>query len=265
MLTLSAGQAECLWDEALPVEVRELPEDLAARWSAALGSGLLGPVVERFRREVSEAGGGVDGWSSDDRDGDVHSVDGAQGALSVGVSDAGGGGLGFDSLAAVLPDLACGSGCRTSRRSASLTRRIGPETVSELTRTLIASATREKRFRPRAVRIDSTVIEADVKYPTDCGVGLAWGACARAGGSQARRGADRRSRTAGAGSLTGDGPHGCGRSRARSGARSGEAKARGAEADRADRRAVGALGRGGQTAGGDRAPAGAWPRREARS
>jgi IS5 family transposase len=48
-----------------------------------------------------------------------------------------------------------------------LTRRLGAETVSELTRALIVKATREKRFRPRAVRIDSTVIEADIKYPTD--------------------------------------------------------------------------------------------------
>ena len=48
-----------------------------------------------------------------------------------------------------------------------LTRRIGAETVSEMTRALVVKATREKRFRPRAVRIDSTVIEADVKYPTD--------------------------------------------------------------------------------------------------
>jgi IS5 family transposase len=48
-----------------------------------------------------------------------------------------------------------------------LTRRIGPETVSELTRAMIVKACREKRFRPRAVRIDSTVIEADVQYPTD--------------------------------------------------------------------------------------------------
>jgi IS5 family transposase len=39
--------------------------------------------------------------------------------------------------------------------------------VNELTRSLIESAVREKRFRPRAVRIDSTVIEADVKYPVD--------------------------------------------------------------------------------------------------
>jgi IS5 family transposase len=51
-----------------------------------------------------------------------------------------------------------------------LTRRLGPETVSELTRALIVAATREKRFRPRAVRIDSTVVEADIKYPTDSGL-----------------------------------------------------------------------------------------------
>jgi IS5 family transposase len=51
-----------------------------------------------------------------------------------------------------------------------LTRRIGAETVSELTRALIVKACREKRFRPRAVRIDSTVIEADVRYPTDAGL-----------------------------------------------------------------------------------------------
>ena len=48
-----------------------------------------------------------------------------------------------------------------------LTRRIGAETVNELTRSLVEAAVREKRFRPRAVRIDSTVVEADVRYPTD--------------------------------------------------------------------------------------------------
>ena len=54
-----------------------------------------------------------------------------------------------------------------------LTRRIGVETVAELTRALIVKATRQKRFRPRAVRIDSTVIEADVRYPTDAGLASA--------------------------------------------------------------------------------------------
>jgi transposase, IS5 family len=54
-----------------------------------------------------------------------------------------------------------------------LTRRIGAETVSELTRALIVKVTREKRFRPRAVRVDSTVVEADVKFPTDSGLASA--------------------------------------------------------------------------------------------
>jgi len=51
-----------------------------------------------------------------------------------------------------------------------LTRRVGQETVNEIIRVLIASAVREQRFRARAVRIDSTVIEADIKYPTDAGL-----------------------------------------------------------------------------------------------
>jgi N-methylhydantoinase B/oxoprolinase/acetone carboxylase alpha subunit len=42
-----------------------------------------------------------------------------------------------------------------------LTRRLGAEVVHEITRELIQKARREKRFRPRAARIDSTVVEAD--------------------------------------------------------------------------------------------------------
>ena len=51
-----------------------------------------------------------------------------------------------------------------------LTRRVGEETVNEIVRVLIDSAVREQRFRARAVRIDSTVIAADIKYPTDAGL-----------------------------------------------------------------------------------------------
>jgi hypothetical protein len=42
--------------------------------------------------------------------------------------------------------------------------------VAELTRAMIVNATREKRFVPWAVRIDSAVIQADVKHPTDAGL-----------------------------------------------------------------------------------------------
>jgi IS5 family transposase len=54
VLTLLAEQPECLWDEALPIEVRELPADLAELDRLLADRAMLGPIVERFRREVIE-------------------------------------------------------------------------------------------------------------------------------------------------------------------------------------------------------------------
>jgi IS5 family transposase len=51
-----------------------------------------------------------------------------------------------------------------------LTRRLGPELVDALTRGLFEKALRERRFRPRALRPDSTVVEADIRFPTDAGL-----------------------------------------------------------------------------------------------
>ena len=55
MLTLWSDRTECLWEEALPVEVRELPNDLAALDRSLSDPALLGPIVERFRQEVLHA------------------------------------------------------------------------------------------------------------------------------------------------------------------------------------------------------------------
>jgi IS5 family transposase len=51
-----------------------------------------------------------------------------------------------------------------------LTRRLGSELVDELTRSVIERAVTDKRFRPRALRVDSTVAAADIRYPTDSGL-----------------------------------------------------------------------------------------------
>jgi hypothetical protein len=54
-----APQAVALWDGLLPVEARELPEDLA-RIDELLGDqGLLRPIEECWRREVEETGRAV--------------------------------------------------------------------------------------------------------------------------------------------------------------------------------------------------------------
>src|SRR5665213_2655887 len=54
MLTLLSEQPESLWDEALPIEVRELPADLAVLDVLLADPALLGAIFERFRREVLE-------------------------------------------------------------------------------------------------------------------------------------------------------------------------------------------------------------------
>ena len=232
MLTLLAGQAESLWDEALPIEVRGLPADLAALDRLLGDSGLLAPIVAHWRREVIETRRAVltDGrptiametyirlmvlkqryrWGyrtlvSEVSD-SIHLRRFCRIALSVRVPDE-----------------------STVRK---LTRRIGTETVNELTRVLIVKATRERRFRARAVRIDSTVIEADVKYPTDSG--LAAQECGRSPGrarsSPALVGEQKR---AGAGPLAGDGTHAA-RADAHDPSPQRRSEIRGSEADRED-------------------------------
>jgi hypothetical protein len=54
MLTLWAEQPESLWDDALPVEVRELPDDLAALDRLLADPALVAPIVEHWRRAVVE-------------------------------------------------------------------------------------------------------------------------------------------------------------------------------------------------------------------
>ena len=53
-----------------------------------------------------------------------------------------------------------------------LARRLGAEVVQEITRVVISKAQRETRFRARAARIDSTVVEADIRYPSDAMLAL---------------------------------------------------------------------------------------------
>ncbi len=173
MLTLLAEQPECLWDDVLPIEVRHLPEDLAALDVLLSDHELLWPLVERWRQEFRDAGRLVltEGRPTIALETFVRLM-----VLKQRYR------WGYRTLVAEVSDsIHLRRFCRIAliervpdeSTVRKLARRIGPETVSELTRALIVKATREKRFRPRAVRVDSTVIEADVKYPTDAGLASA--------------------------------------------------------------------------------------------
>jgi len=173
MLTLMAPQPECLWDESLPLEVKELPEDLAALDVLLADPELLWPLVERWRQEFEQTGRAVltEGRPTIAMETYVRLM-----VLKQRYR------WGYRTLVAEVSDsIHLRRFCRISLSERvpdestvrKLTRRIGAETVAEMTRALIVAATRSKRFRPRAVRIDSTVIEADIKYPTDAGLASA--------------------------------------------------------------------------------------------
>jgi IS5 family transposase len=170
VLTLLADQPECLWDDVLPVEVKELPEDLAALDVLLADPELVWPLVERWQQEFRETGRLVltEGRPTIALETYVRLM-----VLKQRYR------WGYRTLVAEVSDsIHLRRFCRISLSERvpdestvrKLTRRIGAETVAEMTRALIVKATREKRFRPRAVRIDSTVIDADVKYPTDAGL-----------------------------------------------------------------------------------------------
>jgi len=183
-LTLVAEQPESLWDVVLPVEARELPEDLARLDVVLAQEELLRPIVERWRSEFERTGRLVlsDGRPTIAMETFVRLM-----MLKARY------GWGYRTLVSEVSDslhlrrfCRIGLSGRVPDESTvrKLTRRIGPEMVNEITRALIAKACREKRFRARAVRIDSTVIEADVRYPTDASLA---GHGVRALARQARR------------------------------------------------------------------------------
>jgi transposase, IS5 family len=169
VLTLFADGAESLWDEILPEEVRILPEDLARLDELLCDPELLAPIALRWERELAEAGRFSGrgrpsmametyvrlmvlkhrcGWGYETLMREVSDSIHLRRFCRLGISER-------------VPDES------TVRK---LTRRLGPEVVHQLSRELIQKARREKRFRPRAARIDSTVVEADVRYPTDAGL-----------------------------------------------------------------------------------------------
>ena len=167
MLTLWAGQPESLWDEALPIEVRELPTDLAELDRVLADPELMMVLLERWRQEAVETGRLVltGGRPTIAMETYIRLM-----VLKARYR------WGYRSLVAEVSDsihlrrfcrIALSERVPDESTVRKLTRRIGAETVNELTRCLIVEATRSRRFRPRAVRIDSTVIEADVKFPTD--------------------------------------------------------------------------------------------------
>src|ERR687892_2112445 len=160
MLTLQGEQVESLWDEVLPIEARELPDDLARLDRVLSDPALLGPVAAA--------------WAGSARERGRPSIAIATFVRLMVVKQRTG--WGYETLVREVSDSLhlrrfCGLSLTASVPHEStirkLVRRLGPEVVDDITRALIGKAQRERRFTARAMRCDSTVVEADVRWPSD--------------------------------------------------------------------------------------------------
>ena len=181
MLRLVGGQVESLFDEVLPVEVRELPTDLARLDVLLADAALLAPIERVWQAAALGHGRPTIAMNTFVR-------------LMVVKQRAG---WGYETLVREVSDslhlrrfclIALTERVPDESTVRKLVRRLGPEVVDEITRAVIGKAQRETRFIARAVRIDSTVVEADVRYPSDAVLALQGArALAREGRKLARR------------------------------------------------------------------------------
>jgi transposase, IS5 family len=178
MLTLVAGQVESLWDEVLPVEVRELPDDLARLDRVLSDSLLLFPIAQA--------------WQDDARSRGRPSVAMQTFVRLMVVKQRTG--WGYETLVREVSDslhlrrfclIAIDQRVPDESTVRKLVRRLGPEVVADITRMVIEKAQRETRFIARAARIDSTVVEADIRLSVRRDARVAGRPGARARGAQA--------------------------------------------------------------------------------
>ena len=165
MLTLVGEQVESLWDEVLPIEVRELPDDLARLDRVLSDPILLFPIAQAWEESARERG--------------RPSISIATFVRLMVIKQRTG--WGYETLVREVSDslhlrrfclIAIDQRVPDESTVRKLARRLGAAVVQEITRMVIEKAQRETRFIARAVRIDSTVVEADIRYPSDATLAL---------------------------------------------------------------------------------------------
>jgi transposase, IS5 family len=161
MLRLTPLQpVDTVWDCLLPAEVRILPHDLALLDQALWNTSLLTPFQSHWNQAARGQGRPTIPMATYLR-------------LMVVKHRTG---WGYETLVREVSDslhlrrfclLALHQRVPDESTVRKLTRRLGSPLVADLVRALISTALRERHFRPRALRCDSTVAEADIRYPTD--------------------------------------------------------------------------------------------------
>ena len=160
MLRLAGEQVESLFDEVLPVEVCELPADLARLDVVLSDPALLAPIAQMWDLSARQLGRPTIAMSLFVR-------------LMVIKQRTG---WGYETLVREVSDslhlrrfvgLSLTASVPHESTVRKLVGRLGPEVIDEMTRVLVEASVRERRFSARAMRVDSTVVEADIRWPSD--------------------------------------------------------------------------------------------------
>jgi IS5 family transposase len=168
MLRLHDGQAT-LWEQMLPEQIRLMGAELERIDALLDDPRFLAPFVGRFACPIGRPTIPIDSYLRLMYLKHRH-------------------GLGYETLVKEVGDsLSWRRFCRIALHKApphpttlmKLTRRFGVEVVKELNAALLERAGEAKLLRGRKLRLDTTCVEADVRYPTDSG--LCAGAVSRLG------------------------------------------------------------------------------------
>lgn len=150
-------QQTTLWDPVLPPGAKVLSNELAAVDALLDDDRFMTPFVERFNTRVGRPTIPIETYLRL-----MYLKHRYQ--------------LGYETLVSEVADsLSWRRFCRLSLDTEvphsttllKLTRRFGPTVVEQLNETVLKTAVERKLLRSRRLRVDTTVTEADVRYPTD--------------------------------------------------------------------------------------------------
>ena len=159
MLRLRDPQGS-LWDQLLPVQARTLSVELTAVDDCLADERFFEPYVQRFRTLIGRPTVPIETYLR---------------LMYLKHRYR----LGYETLVAEVTDslhwrrfchLALDAPVPHSTTLSKLTRKYGPEVVHELNRHLIQHARARKLLRSRKLRVDTTVVQAPIDYPTDIGL-----------------------------------------------------------------------------------------------
>jgi IS5 family transposase len=159
MLRLRDGQTT-LWDETFPPGVGELSPELAAIDALLAEDRFLEPFRRRLASKIGRPTVPIETYIR---------------LMYLKHRY----GMGYETLVKEVADsiswrrfcrIALGGEVPHATTLIKLTQRCGPEIFEELNQTLLRTAVERKLLRSRRLRVDTTVMEADVRYPTDSGL-----------------------------------------------------------------------------------------------